>query len=100
MAAFFDYVRGRTNDLPPGYTEAGLRLYRHLTWLGVSQALEARYPTLRADLGEDAWLTLTRAFVRDATWSSPFYADLTDDFPAFLARVSLADDPTTPPTHA
>ena len=40
MAAFHDYVRGRTDELPPGYSEAGMRLYRHLVYLGASQTVE------------------------------------------------------------
>ena len=40
---FFDYVRGASDVIPEGYAEAGLRAYRHLVFLGVSQLLAAHY---------------------------------------------------------
>lgn len=88
MSAFFDHVRGRTDVAPPGHDPRGLRLYRHLVWLGASQAVEAQHPTLRAQLGEDAWQPLIAAWVRDSAWDSPFLMDLNDDFMAFLARAA------------
>ena len=39
-AAFYDFVRGRSDDVPAGYTAAGLRVYRHLVYLGASQMIE------------------------------------------------------------
>lgn len=86
MAAFFDYVRGVTDTLPEGYGEAGMRLYRHLVYLGVSQQLEAHFPAVRAALGDDDWRTLLHAYIRESRWDSPFYGDLPDDFLDFLAR--------------
>lgn len=86
--AFYDYVRGRTDDLPPGYTLAGMRVYRHLVWLGASQMIEAHHPQLRAQLGEEQWRTLIAAFVRQSAWDSHFYADLGAAFVEFLARES------------
>ncbi|PAT35634.1 DUF2063 domain-containing protein [Vandammella animalimorsus] len=87
-AAFYDYVRGRTDEVPPGYTEAGLRVYRYLVYLGASQMIEAHHPALRAQLGEQDWRTLIEAFVRDSQWQSNFYEDLNDAFTDFLARAS------------
>ena len=43
-AAFYDFVRGRSDDVPAGYTAAGLRVYRHLVYLGASQMIEAHFP--------------------------------------------------------
>lgn len=85
-AAFFDYVRGRTDAVPDGYREDGLRAYRHLVWLGASQMIDAEFPAVRPALGEDGWHELIAAFVRESAWESHFYEDLTDAFPAFLAR--------------
>ena len=87
-AAFYDYVRGRTDTVPPGYTEAGLRVYRYLVYLGASQMIEAHHPALREQLGEDNWRTLIEAFVRDSRWQSNFYEDLNDAFNDFLTRAS------------
>lgn len=88
MSAFFDYVRGRSDTLPEGYDERGMRLYRHLVWLGASQTIEAHHPHLREQLGEEAWRGLIEAWVRESTWDSPFVNDLAEDFVAFLARTT------------
>ena len=45
--AFYDYVRGRSETVPAGYTLAGLRAYRYLVYLGASQMVEANFPSLR-----------------------------------------------------
>ena len=87
-AAFYDFVRGRSDDVPAGYTAAGLRVYRHLVYLGASQMIEAHFPAVRAQRGDDAWRTLIEAFIRQSEWSSPYYGDLKDDFLAYLARES------------
>jgi hypothetical protein len=86
MSAFYDYVRGRSDVLPPGYAEPGMRVYRHLVWLGASQTVESHFPDLRSQLGDEAWRALIAAFVRESQWTSPFLGDLKDDFLAFLAR--------------
>lgn len=88
MSAFYDYVRGRSDELPAGYAEPGMRVYRHLVWLGASQAVEAHFPELRTQLGEEAWQPLIATFVRDSQWTSPFLGDLPHEFTAFLARQS------------
>ena len=87
-AAFYDFVRGRSDDVPAGYTAAGLRVYRHLVYLGASQMIEAHFLAVREQLGDDAWRTLIEAFIRQSEWSSPYYGDLKDDFLAYLARES------------
>jgi hypothetical protein len=89
-AAFFDYVRGRSNRVPPGYGEAGMRAYRHLVYLGAAQMVDSCFPDLRQQLGEDAWRTLLEGFVRQSRWQSPYYGDLQDEFVQFLARASAA----------
>lgn len=87
-AAFYDFVRGRSDDVSAGYTAAGLRVYRHLVYLGASQMIEAHFPAVREQLGDDAWRTLIEAFIRQSEWTSPYYGDLKDDFLAYLARES------------
>ena len=87
-AAFYDFVRGRSDDVPAGYTAAGLRVYRHLVYLGASQMIEAHFPAVREQLGDDAWRTLIEDFVRQSQWTSHFYGDLKDEFLAYLARQS------------
>lgn len=85
-AQFYDYVRGRTDALPEGHSEPGMRLYRHLVRLGASQAVEAEFPELRRALDDEAWDALIAAFVRDSTWTSPHYSDLAAEFAAFVER--------------
>lgn len=88
MSAFYDYVRGRSDVVPPGYSEAGMRVYRHLVYLGAAQLIEAQFPQLKQELDEDAWRTLMEGFVRQSNWTSHYYGDLKDEFLAFLARES------------
>lgn len=87
-AAFYDYVRGRTDTVPAGYSEAGMRVYRHLVYLGACQMVEAHHPALREALGEEAWRLLMENFVRQSQWTSHYYGDLADEFTAYLARES------------
>jgi hypothetical protein len=86
--SFYRYVRGQSDVIPDGYSEAGMRLYRHLAWLGVTQMLEAHFPELRTTLGEDNWQTLIQEFLRSSHWDSHFYGDLKDEFMAFLANTA------------
>jgi len=89
-ADFYDYVRGRTDQVPAGYQGRGLRVYRYLVYLGVSQMIEASWPQLREKLGEEAWKLLLEDFVRQSQWTSHFYGDLEHEFRTYLAR-TLAD---------
>lgn len=89
-AAFFDYIRGRSDQVPTGYREAGMRAYRHLVYLGAAQMVDASFPDLRQQLGEDAWRTLIEGFVRQSRWQSPYYGDLQDEFVQFLAHASAS----------
>lgn len=84
MPAFHDYVRGLTDDVPAGYAANGMRLYRHLVYLGACQLVEAEFPALRETLADDDWRALIEAFVRDSRWQSHYYGDLKDEFLAFL----------------
>lgn len=88
MSAFYDYVRGRSDEVPAGYTEAGLRVYRYLVYLGASQMVEAHFPQVKEELGDEAWRTLIEEFVRQSQWTSNYYGDLKDEFLTFLARES------------
>ncbi|MFT3859234.1 MAG: putative DNA-binding domain-containing protein [Aquabacterium sp.] len=85
-SAFFDHVRGRTDALPEGYSQQGMRVYRHLVHLGASQVLEAHFPAVRQALGEHGWHTLIDAFVQQSAWSSHHLGDLHHDFTVFLAH--------------
>lgn len=85
---FYAYIRGQTDDIPAGYTEAGLRVYRYLVYLGAAQMVQAHYPDLRSQLGEDNWQVLIEAFVRQSAWQSNFYEDLIPDFHIFLQKMA------------
>lgn len=86
--AFYDYVRGRSETVPEGYALSGLRAYRYLVYLGASQMVEANFPFLREQLGEQAWRLLLEGFVRQSAWTSPYYGDLHREFTAYLGRES------------
>ncbi len=89
---FYLYVRGATEVIPHGYSEAGMRAYRHFVLLGASQMIEAHFPAIRQQLGEPAWKELMQAFVRHSAWTSHYYGDIKDEFLAFLARESDRED--------
>lgn len=89
-ADFYDYVRGRSDVVPAGHTQAGMRVYRHLVHLGASQMVEAHHPELPASLGPEAWHALIADFVRQSAWGSHFYGDLHDEFLAYLDRAQRA----------
>lgn len=95
-AAFYDYVRGLTDTPPAGYELRGLRVYRRLVYLGVSQTIDASFPELRQGLGEAAWEALITDFVRQSAWSSPFIGDLEDAFRTYLATLADAPDSSAP----
>lgn len=86
--AFYDYVRGITDEVPEGYTLKGMKVYRFLVYLGASQMIESCYPDLRSHLGEEGWETLIRAFIRGSAWTSHFYGDLENEFRTFLEKLS------------
>jgi hypothetical protein len=83
---FYSYLRGATDIVPAGYAEPGMRAYRYLVYLGASQMIEAHFPAIREQLGEEAWKTLIQAFIRQSAWTSHYYGDLKNEFQAFLAR--------------
>lgn len=87
-ADFYDYVRGITDTLPEGYAENGMRVYRHLVYIGASQMIAAQFPVVREQLEDAAWRLLIEAFVRKSAWTSPYYGDLKNEFQSFLARES------------
>lgn len=51
-AGFYDYVRGLSEQVPAGYSAAGMRVYRHLVYLGASQMVDAGFPGLRDGMGD------------------------------------------------
>jgi hypothetical protein len=86
--AFFDFVRGRSDSVPPGYAEVGMYAYRYLVYLGASQMIHDCYPDLREQLGAEAWQILIEDFIRRSAWRSHFYGDLCDEFQVYLRRAS------------
>jgi len=90
-AAFYDYVRGLTDEVPDGYTLQGMRVYRYLVYLGASQMVEACHPQLREQLGEDVWRLLIEDFIRQSAWNSNYYGDLENEFRDYLVRTTAAE---------
>ena len=83
---FYDYVRGRSELTPDGYSKAGMKVYRHLVYLGASQMLESCYPHIHKELGDASWRYLIEDFIRKSAWTSHFYGDLKDEFLTYLER--------------
>ena len=90
--AFYDYVRGVTDEVPAGYELAGMKVYRFLVYLGASQMIASCFPNVREQLNEDDWQALIEDFVRQSAWTSHFYGDLEDEFRLYLARTIQTDD--------
>ncbi len=88
MSEFFRYIRKETENIPTGYQENGMRLYRHLVYIGVEQMLESEYPQLKTELGAEQWTLLLDSFIRESQWSSHFYGDLCNEFILFLQQKS------------
>lgn len=86
MVTFWDYVRGRTNEVPQGYAKNGLDLYRHLVYIGVDQMLEDCFPEVQKALGPEAWTMVLKDFIASSQWNSNFYGDLEDEFFEYLAN--------------
>lgn len=95
MAAFHDYVRGRIETVPEGYSEPGMRLYRHLVYLGADQLLRAHFPDVHDAIGEDNWRILLQAFIRVSSWDSHYYGDMKNEFVTFLETTGRHTDPPT-----
>ncbi len=74
--------------VPDGYTDSGMRVYRHLVWLGASQMIHSSFPQLREQLGDEAWRLLIEEFIRQSRWTSHYYGDLPNEFIKFLAEAS------------
>lgn len=89
---FYDFVRGVTDQVPDGYSLNGMKVYRYLVYLGASQMIDACFPNLRKQLGEEDWRVLIEDFVRTSAWSSNFYGDLKDEFNQYLAK-TIATNP-------
>lgn len=88
-------MRGRSDAVPEGQDERGMRAYRHLVWLGASQLIEAHHPDLRTGLGDEGWQALIQDFVRQSRWTSPYLGDVHEDFLDYLARQAV--DAAEPP---
>ncbi|MFB0949186.1 MAG: putative DNA-binding domain-containing protein [Burkholderiaceae bacterium] len=90
--AFYDYVRGVSDDVPTGYELQGMKVYRYLVYLGASQMVEACFPNVKEQLSEEDWQALIEDFVRQSTWTSHFYGDLEHEFRLYLDRTIQSSD--------
>jgi hypothetical protein len=86
--AFYDFVRGRSNVVPPGYELKGLKVYRYLVYLGASQMIEACFPALREQMTDQQWQSLIKNFVETSQWHSNFYGDLEYEFLNYLQKAA------------
>ena len=86
MQDFFDYVKGVSDTVPQGYTEKGLKVYRYLVYLGVEQMIENCFPQLKETLPEEDYKLLIESFIRDFTFTSPYYYNLEEDFKVYLQK--------------
>ena len=82
--AFFDYIRNLSDQVPEGYTQDGMNLYRYLVYLGASQMIASCFPELKQKLSDDDWDWLINRFIQQSAWTSNFYGDLENEFAHFI----------------
>ncbi|WP_085695441.1 MULTISPECIES: DUF2063 domain-containing protein [unclassified Pseudomonas] len=86
------YLRDPDNQSPPpGMKAARVEVYRDLVFNNVSQLLGGTFPVLIRIIGQDAWRTLVRGFLRDHRAQTPKFGEIAEAFVGYLA--DRADEP-------
>lgn len=74
-----------TDTRPKGQAERASRIYEALLFNNVRGFTDQCFPVARAMLGADAWTELNRAFFRDWSCQTPFFARIPAEFVEYLA---------------
>ncbi|MFJ4194024.1 DUF2063 domain-containing protein [Pseudomonas sp. NPDC089534] len=81
------YLRDPDNQSPPtGMSAARVDVYRDLVLNNVSQLLGGTFPILIRIIGQDAWRTLIRGFLRDHRAQTPKFGEIAEEFIGYLAE--------------
>lgn len=96
--AFAAYIRHPDGSpLPPGTSERRMRVYARLFHNNVESFLAETFAVLRAITPDAAWRALVRDFLRRHRAASPYFAQMPEEFLAYLGNADDAKRPATPP---
>lgn len=96
--AFAAYIRDPNGSpLPPGTSERRMRVYARLFHNNVESFLAETFAVLRAITPDAAWRALVRDFLRRHRATSPYFAQVPEEFLAYLGNADDAKRPATPP---
>lgn len=96
--AFAAYIRNPDGSpLPPGVDERRMGVYARLFYNNVESFLAETFNVLRAITSDAAWRTLVRDFLRRHRATSPYFAQISEEFLAYLGNADDAERPATPP---
>jgi hypothetical protein len=76
---------------PPGLEDRRLAIYRELVFANLDSLLAGAFPVARRLLGDDAWVALVRAFLRDHRASTPLFPELPAEFVHYVQVRAEAD---------
>lgn len=93
------YLRDPQRSAPPADMDAArVQVYRDLVFNNLSLLLSGTFPVLVKILGDEAWRSLVRVFLRDYRAQSPKFGEIAKEFVEFLAAGSQGlDDGVWPP---
>ncbi len=93
---FAAHLRDPRNNPPPaGLEDRRLEIYRNLFFSNIAGFISTAFPVLKSCYGEDDWHTLIRKFYARHTSHSPYFAEVSKEFLAYLENEYRAgeDDP-------
>lgn len=83
------------NPLPADIEPRRMAIYNRLFYNNIENFCATRFERTKRLLGDDTWHNLIRDFVHRHQSKSPYFAQISEEFIAFLA--SERSDPTDPP---
>ena len=91
---FTRYLRnpGRYQE-PRGIESSRLLVYRDLVFKNISSLVSHAFPISKEILGDEEWDRLVAGFIRDHSNSSPFFAEVPEEFIDYLEHLSPCDLP-------
>ena len=91
---FTSYLRNPEKHREPGGIESSrLHVYRDLVFKNIRNLVSHAFPVSKEILGEVKWDSLIAAFIRDHSSSSPYFAEVPQEFIDYLENLSISDLP-------
>lgn len=82
--AFTAWLRDPSGPPPVGWDPRRAGVYRDLVFNNLRELLAGTFPVIRPVLGDDAWATLVRAFLRGHACATPLFPEIAREFLRFL----------------